>query len=65
MKASDLKVVVAAYPLDNEIIDDALKIVLPILEKLMERTSGWKFWLVWGMRALISALKEYLYPKPT
>lgn len=33
--------------------------VLPVLYILRELATGWKFWIGWGMGALISALEEY------
>jgi hypothetical protein len=45
---------------DDAFIVKALNVVIPILEVLAVKAAGWKFWLSWGMRLLIKALKGYL-----
>jgi hypothetical protein len=40
--------------------DDALLDALPVLRALAAASTGWRFWLRWGMRALIEALETYL-----
>lgn len=60
MKIHDIRMAVAEST-DNEnsalILSLALQTVLPILKRIARRQ---KFWLRWGMNALIKAIEEYL-----
>ena len=41
-------------------LDQVLLDALPVLRALAAASSGWRFWLRWGMRALIEALEAYM-----
>lgn len=65
MKAQDVEAAVIAarreeegfFSLDPDLI---LRQALPILRRMAERSKGWKFWLRWGINALIGAVEAYL-----
>ena len=56
----DVQIAVSQAPGSNKDLNDALRLVLPVLRYLRDRGTGWKFWLKWGMDMLISAVESYL-----
>ncbi len=57
MKAREIALAVEADERRNGTLNVALLQVLPILRRIAKRQ---RFWLKWGMNALIKAIEEYL-----
>lgn len=59
MKVTQIDVAVKNSGFDRTTVCTAVNIIIPVLEELAKSQSGWKFWLKWGMNALIAILREY------
>ncbi|MCK9494165.1 MAG: hypothetical protein M0R75_01535 [Dehalococcoidia bacterium] len=59
MKAADVQAAVTAAALEEARVCSALDVTIPLLDELAKGVGGRRFWLGWGMRALVAALREY------
>lgn len=59
LRSDHIAIARAQEGIDADLFCDALQTTLPLLRRLRDNASGWKFWLRWGMDAIIFALEEY------
>lgn len=58
MNADELRSAAIASGTQPRALCFAIAILLPALEAAFEHGSGWRFWLRWGMRHLISVMED-------
>lgn len=59
MNAQDIRAAVNSSHVNVISFCTSLNLVIPVLKNLRKDAGGWKFWLKWGMDALIYALEKY------
>jgi hypothetical protein len=59
MRARDVSVAAVRAGIGFPSLCDSLDAVIPVLYALRQSSSGWKFWLRWGINALLGALEEW------
>lgn len=63
LKARHIASAINLTPGANSTHDRNLAATLPVLRTLAEEKKGWKFWLSWGINALLKAIINYLRGK--
>ena len=59
MRAAEITAASSRLGLPTGTVCKALDTMLPLLHTLAASSGGWKFWLRWGVNALIGALEEW------
>lgn len=60
MRSHDVGVAADAVGVSDGELCAALRTALPVMRELERASKGWKFWLRWGMAALIAAFEGYV-----
>ena len=58
MTGRDVSQTAESLDVHPQVLCWAIEVILPVLRRLREEGSGWRWWHRWGMDALIRALDE-------